>query len=153
MVIEGDTEVCVNTGGSSFCLPTQSLPGSTSVEMRMKESYTERSSDPLRTLRTTADRRMIVEETYPDKSLLCSAKLILTPGIPGLDVRMICIKAGVLFANGTINLNVNTSAFTPIPYTKLQETWWPYEMLMGSGTPGGVCHGFVVYQNNYQISY
>jgi len=104
-------------------------------------------------IETTAKRQTPIEVVYPDGSMLCSARLVLTPGVPNLEVRMNCFKAGVTFIRGGVNMVVNTSDFTAAQISTTRATWFSYEMFVGASVIGGVCHSFVVYQNNTQVSY
>lgn len=104
-------------------------------------------------IESTIKRKTPIEVVYPDGSYLCFGSLIMTPGVPALDVKMNCFKAGVTFVNGSVNMTVNTSNFVPVTGSTVGSTKFTYEMIMGANVSGGVCHSFVVYQNNVQISY
>ena len=105
------------------------------------------------TIESTIKRKTPVEVVYPDGSYLCFGSLILTPGVPSLEVQMHCFKAGVTFVNGSVNLTVKSSDFVPMTGSTVGASTFTYEMIMGANVGGGVCHSFVVYQHNVQISY
>ncbi len=106
------------------------------------------------TLSTTAKQSIAIEETLVDGSLRGVAHLIMTPGIPALEVRIFAFVAGILFDNGTTHLNVNTSDFAMMPhYDNPLTTYFAYGLIRAPNVQHGFCHAFVVYQNNIQISY
>jgi len=104
-------------------------------------------------IESTVKHKIPIDAVYPDGSMLCSAKLIQVPSVPNLEVRMNCFKAGVSFVSGSVNMTINTSDFTPIPFSTTGSAWFPYQMIMGAMVGGGVCHSFVVYQDGVQVSY
>lgn len=104
-------------------------------------------------IESTVKRKTPIEIVYPDGSYLCFASLIMTPGVPNLDVKMHCFKAGVTFVTGSVNMTVNTSDFVPVTGSTVGATKFTYELIMGANVGGGACHNFVVHQNNVQISY
>ncbi len=105
-------------------------------------------------LYTTAKKRISIEETLPDGSLRGAADLVMTPGIPALEVRLSAFVAGILFDNGTTKLTVNTSNFIAAPYYgNAKITKFSYNLIRLPNVSHGFCHTFVVYQNNIQISY
>ena len=105
------------------------------------------------TMRTTAQRVIAIDETYPDGSMLGTADLIQAPAVLALDVVLKAFVSGVLFDNGTNQLQVNTSEFSPIAVSSNHESSYAYHVIRNSGVTTGFCHNFVVYQNGVQISY
>ena len=105
------------------------------------------------TMRTTARRVIAIDETFPDGSMLGTADLIQAPAVPALDVTLKAFVSGVLFDNGTNQLLVNTSEFSPLAVSSNHESSYAYHIIRNAGVTTGFCHNFVVYQNGVQISY
>ena len=101
------------------------------------------------TLRSQATTFIAVVETFPDGAKLLETNLELAPKVEGLMVRLHIVAKGVTFEDSTLDLAVNTSAFT---YDAASGKWlYPYRMIASADFDAGSCHSIAVYQGSDQV--
>jgi PA14 domain len=104
-------------------------------------------------IRTTATRRIVVDEQLPDGTYLFHATMLMDPYVPDLLLNMKIYIAGVTFDDSTLRRLVSTSIFSKDAQSAWSGVSYPYGMIRSPGVNSGLCHSFSVYQNGIQVSY
>lgn len=97
-----------------------------------------------------ADRFIGVVDEFEDGSRLLRTNLMMRPKVEDLDVYMHIFKAGVTFADSTLDKTVNTSDFTR--HEDAGGFLLPYSLIIPPDYAGGPCHTLEVYQDGVKIS-
>jgi hypothetical protein len=108
------------------------------------------SSKVVRPFVLTNDSRqlIVVEQVYPDGSMLCRASLLMEPLIAGLDLKIFSIVSGVTFDDSTTVRWTTSNAFVSTGNGGV----YLYKLLCAPGLNSNVCHGWIVYQNGVAVS-
>ena len=98
----------------------------------------------------TSDSQQVIaiETVYPDGSLLCRASLLMEPLIIGLDLKLFTTVSGVTFDDSATVRWATTASFFPTE----EGGAYQYTLLCAPGENSHLCHGWVTYQNNVQVS-
>jgi hypothetical protein len=91
---------------------------------------------------------IIVEQIYPDESMLCRASLLMEPLIAGLDVKILSIVSGVTFDDSTTIRWTTSNSFVPAGTGGTYQ----YKLLCAPSVNTHLCHGWIVYQNGVAVS-
>lgn len=99
------------------------------------------------TQRTSAESTISIVGTLPDGSLLTQARLTMTPLVPGLDVRLSMYTGGTTFPDGTTQMWVPTSLYTPDGFTG----FYDYQIIRSPRSGSALCHSTQTYQDSVLV--
>lgn len=99
------------------------------------------------TQRTSAESTITIVGTLPDGSLLTQARLTMTPLVPGLDVRLSMYTGGTTFPDGTTQMWVPTSLYTPSGATGVYD----YQIIRSPRSGSALCHSTQTYQDGVLV--
>lgn len=98
------------------------------------------------TLRTTAEKYISLAGVLPDGKQILSAKLIMSPLVRNIDVRLSVYTSGITFDDSSLEQWINTNEFTEANGDGSYE----YHIIR---TPNAAtCHNFDAFQSTVQIS-
>lgn len=104
-------------------------------------------------IRTFAQRRMNLEETYADGSMLGSTALAMLPGVQDIDVKLTAGVSGVSFENGLTSITFNTNdSFCRADWYQPLAIMMNYKVFR-TVQAHAFCHGVTAYQSGVQVSF
>jgi len=98
------------------------------------------------TLRTTAEKYIALVGALPNGKQILEAKLIMSPLVPNLDVKLSMYTGGITFEDSSLEKWVNTNEFT----MGLDEGDYVYRIIRSPGS--AACHSIDAFQATVQIS-
>jgi hypothetical protein len=117
------------------------LDGRKMVRLRRQVQVVSLTTDSTKTIST--------EYSLPDGTAVFKGQLILTPHLPGLDVRFACLSTTVTVADGLSERWMASETFTPSPTGDSSQT--SFRMFRQPGARW-VPFAFNLYQDGEQIS-
>ena len=99
-------------------------------------------------LTNDSQQLIVVEQVYPDGSMLCRASLLMGPLIAGLDVKIFSIVSGVTFDDSATVRWTTSNSFV----TAGTAGTYQYKLLCAPGVNKRLCHGWQVFQYGVAVS-
>lgn len=99
------------------------------------------------TQRTSAESTITIVGTLPDGSLLTQARLTMNPLVPGLDVRLSMYTGGTTFPDGTTQMWVPTSLYSPEGFTG----FYDYQIIRSPRSGSALCHSTQTFQDGVLV--